>query len=194
MEIARVVMIQSIPLISQIYQNVVHFRNPSGTLSDAAIASEIATNFMPKIQGFQSNFLGWQYLYIYNAETPGTPPFVYNLANSPGLSTAAYIYPTLCMKLKWQTLSGGRKSRGRFYIAGGRADWVTNAGVNATGALNGGIVLGQIVARYKLGGTGPLILGLYNERDPEPEFRHLDSATFWQYCGQQRKRQYGVGI
>jgi len=194
MSVHRVVMVQTIPLLGLTYENVVHFNNPDGALSGAAIGAELQANFMPKIQGWQSNFLGWQYFYIYRVGHPEIPAYIYPLSNSPGLSTAQYMYPTNCYKLKWQCLAGGRHGRGRFYIAGGRSDWAANYGITASAVTNGGILLGQIVARYKLGGTGPLTLGLVEKGGGESTFTALDSAVFWQYIGQQRRRQYGVGI
>lgn len=194
MSIHRVVMVQSIPSIGMIFQNAVHFNNPDGALTDAAIGAELAANFCVSIRNFQSNFLGWQYLYIYQLTTPPPPVYIYSMGNVGGLAGTGYLYPTQCMKLKWQTTAGGRKGRGRFFIAGGRNDWVTAAGINATAATNGGIHLANIVARYKLGGTGPLVLGLVEKNGGPTTFTSLQTALFWQYIGQQRRRQYGVGI
>jgi len=176
------------------FQNAVHFNNPDGFLTDAAIGSELATNFMPRIQNFQTWFLGWQYFYIYKVDHPEYPVYIHPLANSPGLASVGYIYPTQCYKLKWQCLAGGRHGRGRFFIAGGRSDWSTAGGITASAVTNGGIHLAAIVARYKSGGTGPLTLGLVPKGGSAVDFTALNSALFWQYLGQQRRRQYGVGI
>lgn len=187
-------MVQSIPSIGMIFENAVHFNNPDGYLSNAAIGAELATYWMTRIQNWQSYYLGWQYFYIYRVGHPEIPVHIYPLANSPGLAAQPYIYPTQCYKLKWQCLAGGRHGRGRTFIAGGRSDWMTAGGITASAVTNGGIHLAALVARYKSGGTGPLTMGLVEKGGGESTFTAMESALFWQYMGQQRRRQYGHGI
>jgi hypothetical protein len=187
-------MVQTIPSIGMQFENAVHFNNPDGFLTNAAIGAELATNFMVRIQNFQSFFLGWQYFYIYRVGHPEIPVYIHALSNSPGLFNGGYLYPTTGYKLKWQCLAGGRHGRGRFYVAGSRSDWATAGGITASAATNGGIHLAAIVARYKSGGTGPLTLGLVPKGGSEVDFTALNTALLWQYLGQQRRRQYGVGV
>jgi len=195
MSIHTVLCVQTIPSIGATYQNVIHVNNDDGGLTPLQIAQELETNFMPRIQNFQSWFLGWQYFYIYRYAHPEVPVFIYPLSNSPGLAHVGYLYPTNCFKLKWYTSFGGRHGRGRFYIAGGRDDWATAGGITASAATNGGIHLAAIVARYKfIGGSGPIALGIVPKNGDESDFHGLESAQYWQYLGQQRRRQYGVGI
>jgi hypothetical protein len=105
-----------------------------------------------------------------------------------------YLYPTTGYKLKWQTTAGGRHGRGRFFIAGSRSDWATAGGITASAVTNGGIHLAAIVSRYGPTGTAPLRLGLIHKGGGESTYSGLVSAQFWVYLGQQRRRQYGVGI
>ena len=84
MSIHRIVMTQTIPSIGQTYQNVVFMANDDGALTPLQIATEIATYFMVRIQNFQSNFLGWQYLHIYDAGNDSVPTYIHPLLNSPG--------------------------------------------------------------------------------------------------------------
>jgi len=191
----RVVMVQTIPSINMTFENSVGFdRQDESAGSSSGVADEVQNFFMPMVQNFQSWFLGWQSLYVYKWNHPEEPVYFRNLANSPGLAHVGYIYPTLCMKLKWYGVVGGRHGRGRFYIAGGRDDWVTAGGVNGTGLTNGGTWATNITNRYKAGGTGPYKLVIIPKPPTENVPVGLQSVSFPQFLGQQRRRQYGVGI
>jgi hypothetical protein len=191
----RVVMVQSIPSINMTFENAVGFRTRvDGVGSAAGLATDIQANFMVMIQNFQSNFLGWQSLYVYDWHNPDTPPAFLNLGNSPGLAGVGYMYPTLCMKLKWIGVTGGRHGRGRFYIAGGRADWTTAGGVNGTGLTNGSVWANNIKNRYSSTGTGPYVLSILPKRPTELTEVQMASVQFPQILGQIRRRNYGVGI
>lgn len=191
MSVHRVVMLQSIPSIGEFYENVIHLDNPDGTLTDLQIAQELEANFCVSIRQFQSDFLGWQFLYVSDMAHPELGSFIYPMNNQGGLVHVGYVYPTLCYKLKWNVAGTGRRKQGRFFIAGGRIDWMTPGGITASAALNGGIHLQGIVDRYKSGGTGPLTLGTWSV---DGLHHPLLSATLWQYMGQQRRRNYGVGM
>lgn len=194
MSIHRVVCIQTIPSIGQQYENAIHLNNPDGALSPLQIGQELDGNFCAKVRLFQSDFLGWQFLYISDVAHPEAGSFIYPMNNQGGLVHVGYIYPTLCYKFKWQTTGTGRHKAGRFFIAGGRNDWMTAGGITASAATNGGIVLGQIMARYSSTGTGPLRLGTYDYSNEGTGFHTVVSASFWNYLGQQRRRNYGVGV
>lgn len=195
MSIYRAVFVQTIPSISATYENSVCFNNGGGGgLSLAAAAAELQANFVVSISQFQSWFLGWQFLYLYNLNNPVLPPYILNLGNYAGLAHTGYIYPSIAMKLKWHGVTGGRHGRGRFYIAGSRDDWVTAGGVNGTGLTNGTIHMNNMMARYKVGGTGPLNLTIMPKGGSVVDTVAVETATFPQYLGNQRRRNYGVGI
>jgi len=195
MNVWRVICLQSIPSIGQFYENAVHFSDDSGSMTANAVGIELDSFFCNYIRQFQSDFLGWQQLYIYNALNPLVPVYIYDMANQGGFYHGGYIYPTTCMKLKWQSTIGGRHGRGRFFIAGGRVDWVTPGGVNSAGSLNGGIWLNTLLNRYDIAGSGPLKLGLMRSGSHSVgDYTKVIGGQLWQYLGQQRRRNYGVGI
>jgi hypothetical protein len=161
----------------------------------ADIGAELDTHFCLYIRQFQSDFLGWQVLYIYNALDPLVPVYIYDMVNQGGIAHVGYLYPTTCFKLKWQASVGGRHGRGRFFIAGGRNDWATAGGITSSAATNGGIWLNTLLNRYSVSGTGPIQLGLIPAgATSSSQFSPVINGQFWQYLGQQRRRNYGVGI
>ena len=190
----RIVCLQTNGSIGATYENVIHCDNPDGSLSNAQIGAEIATNFAANIRAFQSWFLGWQYLYISDVAHPEQGSFVYPMNNAAGIAQQGYVYPTLCYKLKWQTTGTGRHRGGRFFIAGGRADWMTSGGITQSAATNGQVFLNNILNRFKQGGTGPIRLGTITQDQEGFTFNALLTGSFWNYLGQQRRRNYGVGI
>jgi len=190
----RIVCIQTIPSIGATYENAIHCDNPDGSLSPAQIGAELRDNFIARIRNWQSNFLGWQFLYISDVNNPDAGSTVFPLNNLGGLAGVGYLYPTLCYKLKWQTTGTGKHKGGRFFIAGGRNDWSTAGGITASAATNGGIHLAAIVARYSLTGSGPISLGTWTTDAEGGTFNYLLDASFWNYLGQQRRRNYGVGV
>jgi hypothetical protein len=187
-------MTQTIPSIGQTYQNVCFFDNPDGGLTALQIAGELAANFMPRIQNFQSNFLGWQFLHIYDANDHDDPVYIHPLNNSPGLANTGYIYPTLCYKISLQAVIGGRRGRGRFFVAGGRNDWMTAGGITASAATNGGIHIAALMARYSVTGNGPIKWVIYHRANEDQSASFIASALLRPYMGMQRRRNYGIGI
>jgi len=116
------------------------------------------------------------------------------LNNSGGLASVGYIYPTLCYKISVQSTLGGRRGRGRFFVAGGRSDWMTASGITQSAATNGGIMVQDLMSRYSFTGSSPLKWVLYH-RDPEGgSTSHVVSAILRPFMGMQRRRNYGVGI
>jgi len=191
----RVVMTQSIPSIGQTYQNVVHFYGPGGAGDTAqALAAELTANFMPKIANFQSWFLGWQFLHIYNAESSGTPVYIHPLNNYGGLAQEGYVYPTLCYKISVQSTVGGRAGRGRFFVAGGRASWMTAGGITQSAATNGGAQLTALIARYSNTGTSSFKWCLIHKDAQNFIVKPMTSLLLRPYMGMQRRRNYGVGV
>jgi hypothetical protein len=194
MSIKRVTMVQTIPSIGLTFENVVFFNDPTSAMTNAAIGAELRSNFCAKIREFQSNFLGWQFLYIYDANDPSIPVYVHPMLNDPGIAAVGYLYPTNCYKLSWVGTRGGRHGRGRFFIAGSRSDWATSAGITTSAATNGGIHLNSIMTRYSNTGSGPLKLCLWSRNEAGHPTNNVASALFRPYLGIQRRRNYGVGI
>ena len=194
MSFHRVVCVTTIPSIGATYNNAIHLANPDGALSPLEIGAELRDNFITKIRGWQSDFLGWQFLYISDINNPEAGSTVFPMDNVGGLAHTGYLYPTLCYKLKWQTTGTGRHKFGRFFISGGRNDWSTAGGITASAATNGGILLADILARYSSTGTGPLTLGIVQQDSGGPIFHSVETGSFWNYLGQQRRRNYGVGV
>jgi hypothetical protein len=194
MSLWRVIMLQTIPSIGATYENVVHFKS-ADTATNVQLADDLQANFMPHAQNFQSWFLGWQYLYVYKIATPLPPVYIRNLGNdSASCAHVGYLYPTTGYKWRIQTTVGGRHGRGRFYVGGSRSDWATAGGITSDAATNGGIHLAAIVNRYKSGGTSQFVWCLRPPGGSEIDCPSMVSASFWQYLGMQRRRQYGVGI
>jgi len=191
----RVVMTQTIGSIGATYQNVVHFSGPGGAGDTAqALGPELLSNFVPKIAGFQSWFLGWQFLHIYDAEDSGAPVYIHPCNNFAGLGQEGYVYPTLCYKISVQTSVGGRAGRGRFFVAGGRASWMTAGGITASAVTNGGVMLSQLVARYATTGNGSFKWCLVHKDAQNFIVKPMTSLLLRSFMGMQRRRNYGVGI
>lgn len=191
----RVVMTQTNGSIGQTYQNVVHFYGPGGGGDTAqALGAELLANFVPKIAGFQSWFVGWQFLHIYDADDTGVPVYIHPCNNFAGLGQEGYVYPTLAYKISVQTTVGGRAGRGRFFVAGGRASWMTAGGITASAVTNGGVMVSQLQARYSNTGTSEFKWCLFHKDAQNHIVKPMTSLLLRQYMGMQRRRNYLVGI
>ena len=190
----RIVCVQTIPSIGQTYNNVFYMQNPDGALTNAQIGAEINNNLGAQLRGFQSWFLGWQFIYVYDADNHDTPNYIYPCNNAGGLAQEGYLYPTTCFKISWSSLLGGRRGRGRTFIAGSRASWATAAGITASAATNGGVLINNIIARYGNSGNGPLRMVIWHRGTEPPVPSGVVGGILRPYLGMQRRRNYGIGV
>ncbi len=179
-------------VLGQRCQNVLHFSNPDGALSEAAIATEIQNNWLPPLRNLQNNGCAYASLSVQRVDAPGHAAMVFSLLGTSGALSGAIAPSFVAGLFSIRTSSTGRHGHGRFYMFGVHGDSVLN-GVVQSGALaayQG--AANALVARYKSGGTGPITL-IVTDRATVTEFHPVTSIIARPVFGVQRRRNIGVG-
>jgi len=182
-------------MLNQINQNVLHFENPDGSLTNEEMRDDILGHWMPICRNRQNANGRWSKITI--SEIGGTPgdPFVH-LIPSPGQAGSMDgppEHPSLTALFSTRTGVGGRHGHGRIYMPGFHGGWVEN------GLMRSDILpLMQTVANnlsgwYSLTGAGPLVLKVVPRAHPVDALS-VTSIVVKSVMGIQRRRNIGVGM
>lgn len=176
-------------------QNVVHFDNPDGLLTNAQIAAELRDNWCVLLCAGMMNTAGFRNITVAtvgSAVSPYNLPVVVNGIDAVDPTTGTM---AVNQKFRIHTPTAGRKGRGRIYLWGYRANLVSQGIVNATGITNMTIRLNAIQARYVgIGHTGPIALGVMPRGGASADFIFADFLVLSLVPGVQRRRSVGVGL
>lgn len=178
--------------LGQRCQNVIHFKNPDRALTDVACREEILGTFVIPIRSLQNNQATWVQMEVQKVD--GTPDAVsvFALSGHVGSLSGGGAPSFLAALVRIKTAVAGRHGHGRFYIWGVHGASVAN-GVFESGAFSAyGTTFANITARYKNGGTGPLIMGVAPRSSPS-SFIDMTALVVPSVFGVQRRRNIGVG-
>jgi len=176
-------------------QNVLHFFNGDGLLSDAACAAEMRDGWCTISAAARASQFGFRNIKVERLGT-GNAPFNLPISiNGQDLSDASNSMPPVCVKWILRTSIGGRKGRGRIYQAGYRAAYWNQGVLTSTAITNITSHINQISARYISPGTGPLYL-MVGPRQfvTSDDYKLVTNITLSLTPGIQRRRTVGVGI
>lgn len=176
----------------QLIQNVMHFRNPDGALSNLACKNEIFGNLWTVLKSNTNQNLIYSTMSIQQIDPTTTPAEVFTIGPNTGSLIGGGYASFAAVLFSIRTNSPGRHGHGRFYMCGIHGDWVANgllrADVHSLLAGNATTITG----RFKDGGTGPLALGVCPRNDPA-SFIPMSALICRQVLGVQRRRNLGVG-
>lgn len=176
-------------------QNVLHFDNPEPSLTLQQCANELRDNWCTTSAVARTSQFGFRSIKcekLGSTETPFTLPIA---INGSDLSDNSASMPPVCVKWILRTDHGGRKGRGRIYQAGYRAAYWQSGTLTATGITNITGHINTLMARYMVGGTGPLKLKVGPRvYTSDSDYRYVTSVQLSLTPGIQRRRTVGVGI
>jgi hypothetical protein len=179
--------------LGQRCQNVLHFLNPDGALTDVEIREELLGNFVIPLRSLQNNQATWTVMQVQRVDGTPTVPSVFALSGHVGSLSGDGAPSFLAALVRIVTGVSGRHGHGRFYIWGVHGASVAN-GVFQSGALSAyGTTMATMTNRFKLGGgTGPIQMGVAPRSTPT-DFIGMSSLVVPSIFGVQRRRNIGVG-
>lgn len=178
--------------LGQLCQNVVHFKNPDGALTDVAVREEILANMIIPIRSLQNNQATWTVMTIQKVDGTPSTPSVHPLSGHVGSLSGGGAPSFLAAIIRIKTATAGRHGHGRFYLWGVHGESVSN-GVFQSGALSAyATTFNTMTNRFKNGGTGPLIMGVAPRSSPS-SFIDMTALVVPSIFGVQRRRNIGVG-
>lgn len=178
---------------NQRIQNVLHFKMLDGAMTDAQILDEVKTNFVQQLKALQN--IGLLYQTISTQRISGNPsvPSILSIVGFTGDLAGPGYHPSIAGIFSIRTAMFGRHGHGRFYLGGVHGQSVLN-GVFETNAFAAYTVkAGLLTSRYKVAGTGPLILGVMPPNQPN-NFVDMTELRVMPTFGIQRRRNIGVGV
>jgi len=190
MSIVRVIMTGSI--LGQKMQNVLHFQNPDGALTNLQISEELKPNWITVLRNVQNNQLQWTEISVQRVDSPGFAADVYTVTAAPGSLSGSAALTFACPVVSIRTGVAGRAGHGRFYIFGLHGDSVSNGAFQSGAFAAYQTYVGNLKNRYKSGGTGPIVLGVCPRNNPV-DFKPMTDLIVRPIFGVQRRRNLGVG-
>jgi len=180
----------------QLMQNVLHFNNPDGTVTETDAAANMRDVWCTLVKKRQISAFTWFSIQVQTLGIGGpTLGVLLPIALSGEISSGQdLVQPTTCAILKLQTAVAGRRGRGRVYLP------VPEPGTFFQGVMNGSIraqwesnVMAPLRTAY-LGGspTSGLNLAVLH-RDTSSDVSNAISLEVGAIAGTQRRRQIGVG-
>lgn len=176
----------------QLCQNVLHFENRSDPFSNEQVATEIRDNWIEQVRGRLPFDVSFNSVAVYDTENSSVAPYNLVFQKNGAQSGDNQLVPFACWVFQLKTATGGPSGHGRFYLPG------VLKGFHAGGILqNGGVTVWEpfraaLVARYCLGGNGPLELKVFTRR-PNFIWKPVTNIVLRNTMGAQRNRNIGVG-
>jgi len=190
MSIVRVVMTGSI--LGQRVQNVLHFNNPDGALSNFAISEELKPNWITVLRNVQNNQLQWVEISVQRVDTAGFSADVFTVTAAAGSLSGPAALTFACPVVSIRTGVAGRAGHGRFYIFGLHGESIDNGSFESGAFAAYQVRVNDLKNRYKSGGTGPITLGVCSRSNPI-DFKPMTDLIVRPVLGVQRRRNLGVG-
>jgi len=190
-QIVRVTASQTI--YGQVVQNVIHFRNNSDTYVPATIAADFTTNWINEVRGFQNPGLHYFQVSVKNMDDP--TGFTTNVPTDifGGGFFGSQTWPTTAVLVQVRTAFGGRRGRGRIFIAGIHTGSFENGLFNASTVTSLNAFMANVKNHFISGVGSNLIIGVCN-RGFTPTFHSAIDLVVGSRPGIQRRRNIGVGI
>lgn len=177
-----------------VFQNVCHFEEFGGPMTDAQVGLELQSNWCAMLAAGMVNTAGWRNIKIHRVGTLFAAtnfPIVVN--GSDGVGNLE-VQPAVAIKFRLHTLTGGKTGRGRIYLCGYRNQLFTSGQLNGTGITNMNIRLAAIRDRYIMSGARALTLGVMPRLEIPGLFKPCTEISLAQIPGCQRRRNLGIGI
>jgi len=177
-------------VLGQQCQMVLHFLTGAGVNLEAFVNNELQVNFFPILRNLQNNGCAYASLSVQQVTDPVQPAQVFSMLGTNGALSGAIAPSFIAGLFSIRTAMPGRHGHGRFYMFGVHQDSISN-GVNIALAAYQGAA-NNIVTRYKVGGTGPIVLGVCPRANPA-DFKSVSAIIARSVWGVQRRRNIGVG-
>jgi len=184
-------------LKGQTCQNVVHFRDAVGVMSNQAVAETLQEHWIERIRTIQGIQLFYVQTMVRKLEDPTAAPFILNMNIQGGIGGFDSRLPPVSVVLQKKTNHAGRKGRGRTYIAGWNHDNLESTGTWLAGDMSGrfALLVQLLTESFIDPANSNLQLVLVSPNPGGPiDWRLVTSLTIRATPGYQRRRNIGVGI
>jgi len=186
----------SATLFGQLCQNVMYFNysSPGPTyLEDMAVG--ISTGFINAIKGYVIDQVLWNSVVVTDISAgSGGPTYTLPIAiaGTGGGDNRAPL--NVAFVLRFQSGLSGRKNRGRIFIPGISANWLSTGFVDAARLAAWATPLANLTTNFITSGSNPYKLVIHGRTDSGSTFVPVTSITLRQFPGSMRRRMVGVGI
>lgn len=177
-------------------QNVVHFLNPDGATTHAAMKTYLQTNWInPMLAILHGSFI-WTSMTIQKVD--GTPGIADSFPISPGQGAQSgdAAPPFVSALIQLHTGLAGRRGRGRIYLPGATIGLFSALGKLTTGSYSAfqTALLNGYRTHFLATGDGPITLVVANRTTPGPDHAGVTALDVRLWASVQRRRNYFIGI
>jgi hypothetical protein len=135
-------------------QNVLHFRSKVNGLDATLLANNVATDFQNYFNSCCSSNVNLVSLYAQKMNSTTIESYLRNYGQpAPGSQAAGIAPPTLCIVVTLRTGIYGRSKRGRLYMSGFPASWISAGVLSGFGALTVSNAMTLFLSKYRVGGS-----------------------------------------
>jgi hypothetical protein len=178
-------------------QNVVHFNNPDGATSHAAMFTYLIANWLTPLRASQNNNFSWLSMSIQTVHPSGSVASLFTISPGGGDQAGDMAPPVIAALLQIRTGFPGKRGRGRIYVPGMPINYF-----NTIGKLNAGAYaqmqtnfLNAWRTKFLSGGSAPITLGICKRSSPGAGDINLAIAIdVRNYAAVQRRRNYFIGV
>lgn len=179
---------------ASVVQNVFHFLNPDGFLSNQQICLEIRDNWIAIVKNLAAASCVWTNIRSERIDQVVNPAAANLAVNIAGTGNSNTPHVCLAFIIRLQTAIAGRHGRGRIYFGAPRPDWIGSSLVLAAGiTFINGTTIPALMARYGPTGNSGLTLGVHR-KDDRQSLIQISGMSLATTLGIQRRRNIGVGV
>lgn len=182
--------------LSGVQENVVHFYNPDGTTTHAAMAADLQTNWINPLLNLHNNNFTWVSMNIRRVDPAGGVTSTHPISPGQGNQSGDMAPPFVSALIRLTSATAGRSGRGRIYIPGLSIGTFGDRGRLTPGSYSAfqTIFLNQWRTRYlNPSGASPFTLCIIPRSDPTDK-KLVTALDVRLWASVQRRRNYFIGI
>ena len=178
--------------LGQRIQNVIHFRNPDGSLTHEQCKDAYQTGYWANIKNvLNAGFVETEVRVQKVSGTPDTPT-VWPIAGQHGSLSGGGAPSFVAGLIQVKTASAGRHGHGRIYQGGVHGESLSNGVFQVDAWSAWQTYVANIQNYFKNGGSGPMVMCVCSRSDPNTTI-DMTALVVPQIFGVQRRRNIGVG-
>lgn len=177
-----------------IVENVVHFNNPDGATTHAAIGAYLQLNWIGPLLTIMSTQMNWVQMIIQRVDGAPSPATTIPISPNQGTQAGDAAAPFVSALLQVATDFPGRHGRGRIYLPGCTIGIFSNLGRMNIGSYNAmqTAVLNGWRTKFLFGGSAPITLVVTSRSDPSA-FHPAIGIDVRLWASVQRRRNWFIG-
>jgi hypothetical protein len=182
--------------LAGVQENVVHFYNPDGAATHAAIAADLQTNWINPLLNLHNNNFTWVSMNIRTVDPTGGVTSTHPVSPGQGNQSGDMPPPFVSALIRLSSATPGRSGRGRIYIPGLSIGTFGDRGRLTPGsyaAFQTIFLNGWRTHYLNPSGTSPVTLCIIPRSDPTDK-KLVTALDVRLWASVQRRRNYFIGI